>query len=172
MRTLRPAAAVLVLVATIRSAQAAPKKTAPAPVAVTADAVRNEIRRPGASAVLVNVWATWCVPCREEFPDLLRAARELAPGGVRLILVSVDFPGSESEVRQFLSEQGVDFPTYLRKGKDEVFIDAMSPKWSGAIPATFVYDNNGVLAHSWEGISTYAVIKDRVLQALPAKEKR
>ncbi|HUC44678.1 MAG TPA: TlpA disulfide reductase family protein [Candidatus Sulfotelmatobacter sp.] len=147
-------------------------KAAPVPTPATGDAVKAQIRSSGAAATLVNVWATWCVPCREEFPDLLKAARDLSPQGVRLVLVSVDFPGAESEVRDFLTEQGVDFPSFVRTGKDEAFIDAMSSKWSGAIPATFVFDQKGALARSWEGKASFAEIKDRVLETLTRKEAR
>jgi thiol-disulfide isomerase/thioredoxin len=148
-----------------------PANPAPAPSPVEAGAIRAEVTKAGAAAVLVNVWATWCSPCREEFPDLLHVARELAPKGLRVILVSVDFPGEEPEVRKFLTSQGVDFPTFIRTGKDETFVDGLEEKWSGAIPATFVYDGNGKLVRFWEGKASYPVIKKRALAALNPKEK-
>src|SRR6266567_2193287 len=60
---------------------------------LAADAARvlGAVREPGARAVLVNVWATWCQPCREEFPELMRVARENRPRGLRLLFVSDDF---------------------------------------------------------------------------------
>lgn len=146
--------------------------TAPVPQPAEAGAILAEVKRPGASAVLVNVWATWCSPCVEEFPDLLHVARELSPKGLRLVLVSVDFPGSEDETTAFLTKQGVDFPTFARTGKDEAFVDGLEPKWSGAIPATFLYDDAGKLVRFWEGKASYPVIKKRALAALATKENR
>lgn len=151
------------------SASAAPK-AAPVPILAGPEAIVAEVRKPGASAVLVNVWASWCTPCVEEFPDLLHVARELSPKGLRLILVNVDFPGSENETTAFLTKQGVDFPTYARTGKDEAFVDGLEPKWSGAIPATFLYDDSGKLVKYWEGKASYPVIKKRALAALATKE--
>ena len=148
-----------------------PAHAAPVPSPTGAGGVLDEIRKPGAAAVLVNVWATWCSPCREEFPDLLHAARVLAPKGLRVILVSVDFPGTEAETTEFLTRQGVDFPTFMRTGKDEEFVDALEPQWSGAIPATFLYDANGKLVRFWEGKASYPVIMKRALQALDIKER-
>jgi len=145
---------------------------APAPVPAGAEAILAEVRKPGASAVLVNVWATWCAPCREEFPDLLHVARDLAPKGLRLVLVSVDFPGAEEETTRFLTSEGVDFPTFLRTGKDEAFVDGLEPQWSGAIPATFLYDANGKLVQFWEGKASYPVIKKRAKRALDNEETR
>jgi thiol-disulfide isomerase/thioredoxin len=148
-----------------------PQTPAPAPSPAEAGTILAEVKRPGASAVLVNVWATWCSPCRDEFPDLLHVARDLAPKGLRLVLVSVDFPGSEAETRSFLTSQGVDFPTFVRTGKDETFVDQLESQWSGAIPATFVYDGGGKLVRFWEGRASYPVIKKRALEALDTKEK-
>lgn len=144
---------------------------APAPVHADADRILAAIRAPGAAAVLVNVWATWCTPCREEFPDILKVARELSPRGLRVVLVSADFPGLDREIREFLTAHGVDFTTYYREGPDEAFIDAMSPDWSGAIPATFLFDGHGKLVRFWEGKASYPVIERRAEDALGLKEK-
>jgi thiol-disulfide isomerase/thioredoxin len=146
-------------------------RAAPAPSPAEAGTILAEVKKTGAAAVLVNVWASWCSPCREEFPDLLHVARELVPKGLRVILVSVDFPGAETEARSFLTSQGVDFPTFIRAGKDERFVDGLEARWSGAIPATFVYDAKGKLVRFWEGKASYPVIKKRVQEALDGKEK-
>jgi thiol-disulfide isomerase/thioredoxin len=143
---------------------------APAPRPADADAVLAEVRKPGASAVLVNVWATWCLPCREEFPDLMRVAKELSERGVRLVLVSADLPDAEADAVQFLTEQGVDFPTLIKSGKDDPFVNGLGREWTGALPASFVYDARGKLVRFWEGKADYKTIKKRVLAALDTKE--
>jgi len=158
------AALVLAAVASV------PGKSAPPPSPAAAETILAEVRKPGAGAVLVNVWATWCAPCREEFPDVLHVARDLGPKGFRLVLVSVDFPGDEEAATKFLSGEGVDFPTYVRTGKDEAFVDGLEPQWSGAIPATFLYDSKGKLVRFWEGKASYPVIKRRAQAALDTKE--
>lgn len=145
-------------------------KDVPRPTPAKAGEILEEVRKPGAEAVLVNVWASWCTPCREEFPDLLHVVRELAPSGLRLVLVSVDFPGAEADTQSFLASEGVDFPTWVRTGKDEAFVNDLEKEWSGAIPATFLYDGKGKLVRFWEGKASYPVIKRRALQAL-AKSK-
>ena len=161
----------LLLAAVAAHAGAPSPPAAPAPVRTNGAGILDAVRAPGAKAVLVNVWATWCAPCREEFPNLVKVARELAPRGLRVVLVSADFPGLDAEIRRFLTDQGVDFTTYYREGSDEAFIDAMSPDWSGAIPATFLYDGHGKLVRFWEGKASYPVIERRALDALALKEK-
>jgi thiol-disulfide isomerase/thioredoxin len=120
---------------------------APPPVACTAEDLL-EIAGDGQAAVTVlNVWATWCVPCRQEMPDLVRLRRDLGEEGLRLLLVSSDFEETPETIAGVLTGYGVDFPTYLKEQKDVDFIDALNPDWQGAIPATFVYDDRGRLQH-------------------------
>jgi thiol-disulfide isomerase/thioredoxin len=148
-----------------KPAQPAPANTAEGPELILADAARvlEEVRKPGASAVLVNVWATWCLPCREEFPDLMRVYKDLQPKGLRLVLVSADFDDDrEKQVQLFLRRYGVDFPSFLKEQQDQEFIDGLSPEWSGALPGSLLYDGSGNLQAVWEGAETYTWMKQKV----------
>lgn len=139
---------------------------APPLLPAAANDVLEAVRAPGARVVLVNVWATWCIPCREEMPDLLRLRRAYADRGLRLVLVSGDFASDREQATAFLGEQGVDFPTYLKKGTDMEFIDAFDPRWSGALPATFIYDDTGRLRHTIYGKGSYAQFEEKVRDVL------
>jgi thiol-disulfide isomerase/thioredoxin len=134
--------------------------------------ILRAVRAPGAEAVLVNVWATWCVPCREEFPALVRMHREYGGKGLRLILVSADFGSEMPEVLKFLAEHGVDFRTYIKTGKDMEFIDSLHEDWTGALPATFIFDAGGRLTHFWQEKATYATFEQRVLEVLNERARR
>lgn len=140
--------------------------TAPAPQPVTAAELLAAVRAADAKAVLVNVWATWCIPCREEFPDLLRLRRAYAGQGLKVLFVSGDFSTERAAAAAFLTEQGVDFPTYIKTGDDMQFIDAFDPQWSGALPATFIYDRTGTRRHALLGKSTYAQFEEKVRDVL------
>jgi thiol-disulfide isomerase/thioredoxin len=139
---------------------------APAPTAGTVDDVLKAVRAPGARAVLVNIWATWCIPCREEMPHLLRLRRAYAPRGLRVILVSGDFSSDRDQATAFLREQGVDFPTYIKTGSDMEFIDALDSSWSGALPATFIYDGEGRLRHTIYGKASYEQFEEKIRDVL------
>jgi len=94
--------------------------------------------------LVVNFWATWCGPCREEFPDFVRLHREKADLGLKVVTISMDEPEDEQSAVQFLKEQGVEFPAYLRDFEDfEEFVNVIDPDWSGALPTTFIFDKNG-----------------------------
>src|SRR5277367_5104163 len=77
---------------------------------VTSADVQRLIHEPGAKAVLVNMWATWCGACREEFPGLVRVAQKYRGQGLKTILVSADDTDQVAAVKKFLAEEGVDFP--------------------------------------------------------------
>lgn len=126
------------------------------------------VRRDKSRVTVVNLWATWCTPCREEFPDLLRFHDAFKERGVSLVLVSGDFSSDTAAAREFLASQGVTFRTYLKSGKDDEFINAFDPAWSGALPATFVYDDRGERVHSFLGTVTYESLEKQIAPLLGA----
>lgn len=158
--------AVVAFLATVPLLSAAGPEIVPADV----HEVLKSVRSSGAEATMVNVWATWCIPCREEFPDLMRLYREHRTAGFRLVLVSADFDDEAEAAREFLAGQGVDFPTYLKTGKDQEFIDTLTPEWTGALPATMIYDSEGVLRDFWQGRISHDEMEKRLLAVLePAR---
>ena len=58
---------------------------------------------------LLNVWATWCVPCQKEFPDLERIHRDYGPRGLRVLAVSVDADGDDRKIRDFIGRYSATF---------------------------------------------------------------
>jgi len=103
--------------------------------------------------VVANMWATWCEPCREEFPELVAFEKEMRPKGVALLTVSLDMASAlADQVIPFLKQQGVAFPCYIKApGDDDVFINAVDPGWKGALPATFIYARDGRLVSRTDG---------------------
>ncbi|MES2178444.1 MAG: TlpA disulfide reductase family protein [Gemmatimonadota bacterium] len=61
------------------------------------------------SVLLVNVWATWCGPCREEMPSLEKLHREFGGRGLKIVAISVDDPGSEAKILEFTKSLGLTF---------------------------------------------------------------
>jgi len=162
--------AALVLAGCSRNAgsPAASAPSGPEVLPASAMEIRALAAAPGAQATLVNVWATWCVPCREEFPVLLRVAGENRARGLRLVLVSADFDDSLPAVRRFLGELGVRDTTYLKTGDDQSFINQMGNEWNGSLPATFVYDARGQQVAFWEGAAGEQRFRDAIGRALAA----
>ena len=94
--------------------------------------------------LFINVWATWCAPCREEFPELVMLV-EKYNSIVKFVGISVDDVDElDSKVIPFLKNQKAEFQNYLLKIiEPEDFINVLNKDWNGAIPATFIYDKTG-----------------------------
>ena len=94
--------------------------------------------------VLINYWATWCGPCREEMPGLSRLARELGPQGLAVVGVSID-KGGRDKVREFVNDFKVPYPV--------AFPDPLSQmEWGMAgVPTTILVDREGRVAKSYVG---------------------
>lgn len=121
--------------------------------------------------VVANMWATWCEPCREEFPELVAFEREMRPKGVTLISLSLDMASElEQQVIPFLKKQGVTFPCYIKAaGDDDAFINAVDPGWRGALPATFIYARDGRLVSRVDGPTDRQRLSTIVLPLLESK---
>ncbi len=95
--------------------------------------------------VLLNFWATWCVPCREEMPALQGLAQELGPRGLAVVGVNLKEP--RSRVEAFVREHGLRFPVLLdAEGRSSERYQVF------ALPATFLVDRRGALVGTVLGI--------------------
>jgi thiol-disulfide isomerase/thioredoxin len=118
--------------------------------------------------LVVNFWATWCEPCREEFPNLVRLHNTYRSRGLSVVAISMDEPESRPAIEQFLKLQGANFRSYRQQFKDfEALVNSINPRWSGGIPATFLYDRQGRLVESWQGATTYEKVERAVKPLLP-----
>jgi thiol-disulfide isomerase/thioredoxin len=104
--------------------------------------------------LLVNFWATWCAPCREEFPDLVKLRALYALESLDFALISLDDPSDiATAVPDFLVESGARaLPAYLLHADDDnAAINLVDPQWGGELPATFLYDRSGRLVFKHKG---------------------
>ena len=125
------------------------------------------LRKKRGKVVLINLWATWCVPCREEFPDLIRLYGKYQARGLELILISVDDAEQRAQVEAFLKENSVNFLTYISAEESyDALIDFFAPDWIGGFPTTFVIDRKGRLTRSLVGGQDFQVFHKAVAPLL------
>lgn len=109
---------------------------------VDAAALHRLVQARRGHPVVIAFWATWCAPCVKEFPALVELAGRHRDAA--FIAVSLDDREDREAVEGFLAKRRPPFPVYLKApGRDEPFINGVDADWSGAIPATLVFDRAG-----------------------------
>jgi thiol-disulfide isomerase/thioredoxin len=117
--------------------------------------------------VLYNFWATWCEPCRAEMPQLIKLQAKLKARGFELVTISADEPEQELDAEKVLKQFGSPSPAYRKQAKkDEQFINAIDPQWSGALPALFLYDRAGRKVRSFIGETEMATVEAAIQKLL------
>ena len=124
------------------------RKPLPAVVAVDAAGLKALLKRDG-KPLLVNYWATWCEPCRDEFPDLVKIDTNYRPKGLDFIAITLDdLKDIKTAVPKFLRQMKAQMPAYLLNLSDpEPAIKLVDANWSGALPATFLYNAKGEVVY-------------------------
>jgi len=121
---------------------------APTFSAVTTDGTRKtkSIADYKGDVVVLNIWATWCAPCRQEMPSIQRLHTALGPQGLKIVAVSVDEAGKEQAILDFKNEFGLSF---------EILYDATGTirdaYRTNGVPETIVIGRDGVIRKKWLG---------------------
>ena len=114
------------------------------PVMIDTQGYEKILQQYKGKPLLVTFWATWCEPCRDEYPMLNELAKQYAPQGLKVVGISLDQDGDLILMRRFLARYKPIFPNYRRKkGQEDAFIQAVMPGWNGSIPASVFYGKDG-----------------------------
>jgi peroxiredoxin len=139
------------------------------------------LRKNGTNKVrLFNVWATWCAPCVQEFPDLVTTARKFGLRDFEFINLSVDDPANAAAVKAFLEKQragmapkvkksveaeGRKTNSYLYRGTDmDEVMRALDPEWPGGIPHTILVDTDGTILWRHNGLVDGETLRAKILK--------
>jgi len=135
----------LLAAAAALAAPQAPKTAAPRdPEMIDLQAYQKLVEQYHGKPLLVNFWATWCEPCRDEYPMLNELAKQYAPQGLKVVGVNLDDDGDLILMRRFLARYKPVFPNYRKKaGGIESFSQAILPGWRGSLPVTIFYGKDG-----------------------------
>jgi thiol-disulfide isomerase/thioredoxin len=138
---------------------------APNFTAVTLDSVPREksLAEYRGQVVMINVWATWCLPCRVEMPSIEQLHRSYASKGLKIVAVSVDDPGTDEAIREFVKEFGLTFEVLHDNGGQEGTV----PKnyQTSGYPETVIVGRDGIIrkkllgAHNWNSPENRALIE-------------
>jgi thiol-disulfide isomerase/thioredoxin len=113
--------------------------------------------------LVVNFWATWCVPCREEMPEFVKLQREFGDRGVQFVGIAID---DAAKVKQFANELGLNYPALIG-GYGAVELSKSLGNGIGALPYTLIVDRSGSITRKQLGPVKIAYLRDIIGQLLP-----
>jgi cytochrome c biogenesis protein CcmG/thiol:disulfide interchange protein DsbE len=147
----------------------AKRPTVADPVLIDAGEYNRIVAKYQGKPLLVTFWATWCEPCRDEFPMFVQLAKKYSPQGLSIFGVSMDDNSDMNLVRHFLANNQPGFPNYRQKPGIDVdgFYHSVNPNWLGAMPETIFYGRDGRIAAHFIGEQTRATF-ERAIQAILA----
>lgn len=109
---------------------------------------------------LVNIWATWCIPCRAEMPAIEKLYQTLGPRGLKVMAISID-EGDPRDVQQFVQELNLTFPILHDQSGDIQRIYQTT-----GVPESFLLDRNGIIVkkvigeHPWGSVSNQRIVAE------------
>ena len=118
--------------------------------------------------VILNFWATYCVPCRQEMPDLSAIQNEFAALGLQVIGASTDEAEDRPKVLKFIKEVKINFPVWL----GATSADTLRYGVGTALPATVIIDKNGKVFKTISGVVNQTDLRKDVEKLLQDAEKQ
>ena len=149
----------------------AKRPAVPDPVLVDVAGYNRVVAKYHGKPLLVTFWATWCEPCREEYPLLITLAKEYSPRGLSIFGVSMDDDSDMNLVRHFLANNQPGFPNYRQKPGIDVdeFYHGVNPNWLGGMPETIFYGRDGRIVTHFVGEQSRATF-ERAIQTILADQ--
>ena len=136
--------------------------------AIDTDALKGLISQQRGRPLLVNFWATFCDPCRDEFPDLVKIDKDYRPHSLEFVTVSLDdMTDITTAVPKFLQAMNATMPAYLLNVNDpEPAINFIDRRWQGDLPATYLYNEKGEVIYKHIGRVNAVELRNAIEKAV------
>lgn len=114
---------------------------------------------------LLNIWATWCGPCRVEYPEFIKVHRMYKDRDFEFVSLSADKPSIEDKVLEFLESRNSSVTNYLFSDEDKyALIEAIDPEWNGALPYTLLIEPGGNVVWTHQGEVDFEELKKLIVE--------
>ena len=135
---------------------------------IDTDGLKGLLTQQRERPLLVNFWATFCDPCRDEFPDLVKIDKEYRPNSLDFVTVSLDdIDQLKTDVPKFLSSMKATMPAYLLNVTDpEPAINFIDRRWQGDLPATYLYNEKGEVVYKHIGRVNTTELREAIEKAV------
>jgi thiol-disulfide isomerase/thioredoxin len=139
----------------------------PAPKLVFSDipGARRHLLQFKGKIVVVNFWATWCVPCKTEMPEFVKAYAAYRERGVEFVGAANEPRSAKAKVREFMQGMQIDFPVWLEASQEHLKALGVGP----GIPSTVILDGQGGIAARITGTTDGARLRDLLDRLLSEK---
>ena len=143
------------------------EQRAPAPKLVFSDipGARRHLLQFKGKIVVVNFWATWCVPCKTEMPEFVKAYAAYRDRGVEFVGAANEPRSAKAKVREFMQGMQIEFPVWLEASEDHLKALGVGP----GIPSTVIVDAQGRIAARITGPTDGAQLRELLDQLLSEK---
>ena len=127
--------------------------------------IKSVLKNDSKKLYLVNIWATWCGPCVVEYPEFITIQRMYGQRDFEFISISADKIAQKEKVLNFLKNKHSAVKNYIFNGKDSYkLIEAVDPKWDGALPYTLLIEPGGKIVYSIQGGIKPLVLKKKIVE--------
>jgi thiol-disulfide isomerase/thioredoxin len=152
---------------------AKPRKLVAVVAPIDTEALKGLLTQERQLPLLVNFWATFCDPCRDEFPDLVKIDHDYRPHSLEFVTVSLDdMEEIKTSVPKFLDSMKATMPAYLLNASDpEPAINLVDKNWRGDLPATFLYNEKGEVVYKHIGRVNTAELREAIEKVVKKEGK-
>jgi thiol-disulfide isomerase/thioredoxin len=131
--------------------------------------IKDIVAQNKGKVVVLNFFATWCVPCHTEFPDIIKLQNAYKGKGLQVIEVSMNDVTDKDELQKYLSETKPPFTVYIAANTEDQFYKDMDSRWDTALPMTMIFDRSGKNVAFYKEARTYDQFDKDVTPLLAAK---
>jgi len=131
--------------------------------------IKDLVAQNKGKVVVLNFFATWCVPCHKEFPDIVKLQAKYKAQGLQVIEVSMNDVTEKDDMQKFLNETKPPFAVYIAANTEDQFYKDVDSRWDTALPMTMIFDRDGKNVAFYKEARTYDQFDKDITPLLAAK---
>jgi thiol-disulfide isomerase/thioredoxin len=133
--------------------------------------IKDLVAQNKGKVIVLNFFATWCAPCHNEFPDIVKLQEKYKAQGLQVIEVSMNDVTEKDDMQKFLNETKPPFAVYIAANTEDQFYKDVDARWDTALPMTMIFDRDGKNIYFYKEARTYDQFDKDITPLLAASAK-